>query len=311
MERNANYALVGALSLGLFAGLMVFVIWLAGAQFNRDYDVYDIVFLGSVQGLSEGGDVYFNGIRVGNVTELKLDRRDPNRVVARVRLDGDTPVRVDSVAQLEPLGVTGVNIIQISAGRSAQLLKNTVEGNRVPVIRSAPSPFTGLLEGGGTVLARTVQALENVNQLLSQDNIRRFSNTLGNVETISADLARRQALLDSLQSTVESADRAAVEVAALARDARGLVNGDAADTVREIEATAAELRGAAQDARGVVADLRAPARDFATTGLPQLTQSLISLQQAAESLDRVVSDIGSNPRSLLTTGQGVEREVAP
>ena len=311
MERNANYALVGALSLALFAGLMVFIVWLAGNRFNREYDLYDIVFLGSVQGLSEGGDVYFNGIRVGTVEALTLDQRDPNRVVARVQLDGDTPVRVDSVAQLEPLGVTGVNIIQISAGRSPTLLKTTVDGNAVPVIKSAPSPFTGLLEGGGTVLARTVQALENVNNLLSEENIRSLSGTLKNVEAISADLAQRRALLDDLQTTIRTADRTAAEITLLARDARTLVNGDAAETLREVEATATELRATAEDARAVVADLRTPARDFATTGLPQLTQSLVSLQQAAEALERVVSDIGENPRSLLTTGEGREREVAP
>jgi phospholipid/cholesterol/gamma-HCH transport system substrate-binding protein len=311
MERHANYALVGALSLALIIGLAVFVVWLAGSQFDRDYDPYDIVFLGSVQGLSEGGDVYFNGIKVGEVTKLSLDRNDPNRVVARVRLDGDTPVRVDSIARLEPLGVTGVNIIQISAGASRRMLKNTVADNEVPVIRSAPSAFTGLLEGGGTVLARTVTALDNVNRLLSPENITRLSATLENVQDVSADLAARERLLDNLDATIRSTNQTAIEVTALARDSRRLVNDDARQVLDEAEATASELKLAAQDARAMVAELRAPARDFATTGLPQLTQSLISLQQAAESLERVVSDIGANPRSLLTTGESREREVAP
>lgn len=312
MERNANYALVGALALALLAGLMVFVVWLAGAQFNRDFDNYRIVFRESVQGLSVGGEVYYNGIRVGQVTDLELNARDPNQVVAQVRLDGDTPIKTDSVAQLEPLGITGVSIIQISAGQpDTPLLKETVRPGVVPTIQSKPSPLAGLLAGGGTVLERTVETLENINRILSPENARQLSLTLANVQTITSDLAQRRALLDDVQSTVRSADQAATEIAALARDARVLVNGDAADALEEIEGTAAELRVAAQDARAVIADLRAPARDFATTGLPQLTQSLVSLQQAAESLDRVVSDIGANPRALLTTGEGVEREVAP
>ena len=29
MERNANYALVGAITLALFMGLVIFVVWLA------------------------------------------------------------------------------------------------------------------------------------------------------------------------------------------------------------------------------------------------------------------------------------------
>lgn len=312
MERNANFALVGALSLALFAGLLVFMVWLAGAQFNRDFDEYRIVFDESVQGLSNGGEVYYNGIRVGEVTDLGLDARDPDRVVADVRLDGDTPVKTDSIAQLEPLGITGVLIIQIREGLpSSPLLKEADPSNRRPTIRSRPSPFAGLLAGGGTILERTVEALENANNLIGPANARLLSATLVNVESITGDLAARDALLDDVQATVVSADRAATQIAGLAADARGLVQGDAASALREIEAAAGELRIAATDARALSTDLRAPVADFATTGLPQLTQSLVSLQEAAESLERVVSQVGENPRSLLTTGEGLEREVAP
>ena len=86
MERNANYALVGFASLILLVGLTLFVFWLARLQFNRDFDIYDILFLEPVRGLSEGGEVHFNGIKVGEVTKLALDKRDPNRVIARIRV---------------------------------------------------------------------------------------------------------------------------------------------------------------------------------------------------------------------------------
>ena len=86
MEKNANYALVGASSLILFVGLVVFVVWLARLQFNRDFDIYDILFQGPVRGLSQGGEVHFNGIKVGEVTKIALDRTNPTRVIARVRV---------------------------------------------------------------------------------------------------------------------------------------------------------------------------------------------------------------------------------
>lgn len=311
MERNANYALVGGLALLLLAGLAVFVVWLAGAQFNRQYDNYRIVFQGSVQGLSEGGDVYYNGIRVGEVTRLTLDARDPNRVVAAVRLNGDTPVKTDSIAQLEPLGITGVNIIQITAGKpSSPLLKDESDA-AVPTILSRPGALAGLLSGGGTLLERAVDTLDRVNSLLSNENIASLTTTLDNVETISTDLQGRAALLDDVERTLVAVEGATVEIGRLANSSRGLVDGDVAVAVRDVGATAAELKLAATDARGLVADLRTPARDFATTGLPQLTQSLVSLQEAAESLERVVTRIGENPRALITTGEGAEREVAP
>ena len=55
MERDAHYAAVGIATIALLAALAVFAIWLARLQFNDSYDLYDIVFTGPVNGVSEGG----------------------------------------------------------------------------------------------------------------------------------------------------------------------------------------------------------------------------------------------------------------
>ena len=70
MERNANYALVGLASTLILAAMLVFVVWLAAIRPNQDYDNYDIVFKGPVRGISTGGEVHFNGIKVGEVTKI-------------------------------------------------------------------------------------------------------------------------------------------------------------------------------------------------------------------------------------------------
>ena len=62
MERHARYALVGVVSIGLLIAAIVFVVWLGRVQFNQQYDHYRILFEGPVNGLSEGGDVLFNGL---------------------------------------------------------------------------------------------------------------------------------------------------------------------------------------------------------------------------------------------------------
>ncbi|MDO8902802.1 MAG: MlaD family protein, partial [Phenylobacterium sp.] len=122
MEKNANYALVGLSTLILFVGLVIFSIWLARVAFARDYDVYDILFQGPVRGLSQGGEVHFNGIKVGEVTDISLDRTNPSRVISRIRVNSDVPIRVDSYATLEPQGITGLNYVQITAGTSTRPL---------------------------------------------------------------------------------------------------------------------------------------------------------------------------------------------
>jgi len=109
MERNAHYAAIGLATSVLFLGLLLFVVWFARFQVARDYDIYNVVFYGPVRGLSDGGEVHFNGIKVGEVTRLQLDPANANRVIAKVRLTSSVPVKTDSKAQLEPQGITGVS----------------------------------------------------------------------------------------------------------------------------------------------------------------------------------------------------------
>ena len=104
MERNANYALVGLISTILLMGLLVFIVWLAGSGLARQYDLYDIVFQGPVRGLSQGAEVHFNGIKVGEVSKITLDPKDTRLVIARAQVTSDVPIRVDSYATLAAPG---------------------------------------------------------------------------------------------------------------------------------------------------------------------------------------------------------------
>ena len=312
MERNAHYALVGLISMALFVGLVVFVVWLARLQFSKAYDLYDVDFKGPVRGLSSGGEVFFNGIKVGEVTKLSLDRANPNRVVARVRVSSDAPVRVDSTAGLEPLGITGVNYVQISAGTlSKPLLKDVTPANTVPVIHTTASQLESLLEGGGTVLARAVDALDRVNRLLSDRNIASLSGTLDDVHAITSSLSAQKTLFADVDRVVRSLDGTGARVNKLTDDADALVNGDAKRVLAQASDTVAELKATAIELRGTVKTVSGPAGDFATTGLPQLTRAMVTLQEAAESLNRLVSEVERNPQQFVGKAPAKELAVKP
>jgi phospholipid/cholesterol/gamma-HCH transport system substrate-binding protein len=312
MERNAHYALVGLISLVLTIALVLFVMWLARLQFARQYDIYDVDFSGPVRGLSAGGEVYFNGIRVGEVTKLSLDARNPNRVVARIRITSDAPVRVDSTAGLEPMGVTGVNYIQITAGTlSRPLLKDATPDGRVPVIRTKRSALESLLEGGGTVLARAVDALDRVNAMLSDKNLATITASLNDVQAVTAELRTRKELIANLDNTIKSADIAAQRVAELTTSTNQLVNGDAKRTLANLADAAAEMKAAATDGRAMIAGLQGPTTEFATTALPQITATMIQLQVTTESLNRVIGEIETNPSRLIAKPAAKTIEVQP
>ena len=320
MEKNANYALVGLSSLILFIGLVIFVVWLARVSFSQEYDLYDIVFDGPVRGLNQGGEVHFNGIKVGEVTKIALDRTNPSRVIARARVTSDVPIRIDSFATLEPQGITGVNYIQITAGTPSKPLLKVVEKAKcqsnglntcIPILKSQRSALSDLLEGGGTVLTRTIEALDRVNRVLSDQNIKTFTATLSDAQAVTAELRERKEIIADAQKLIQDLDTATQHADGILVYTRELVDGDGKRSAKNIADAADEAKGAAKDLRGMIDKLQGPTADFANNGLPQITSAIVELQKAAESLQRLVNEIQRSPTGALGKGPSEEVKVKP
>jgi phospholipid/cholesterol/gamma-HCH transport system substrate-binding protein len=312
MERNANYALVGLISTILLMGLVVFIVWLAGSGLTRQYDLYDIVFQGPVRGLSQGAEVHFNGIKVGEVSKITLDPKDTRLVIARAQVTSDVPIRVDSYATLEPLGITGVNYMDITAGTIAKpLLKETVASGHIPVMFGRRDALSDLLAGGGYLVQRSVETLDRVNRIFSDDNIKALSLTLGNIQTVTAELRDRKSLIDDAQKTLQSADAAMGQFRQLATSSQTLLEGDGKRAITKIGDAADEMQGATKDLRSLLKKFDGPAGDFANNGLPEITSSLISLQRSMDHLDQLLGEVQANPRGVIGKPMAKQIEVKP
>jgi phospholipid/cholesterol/gamma-HCH transport system substrate-binding protein len=87
METKANYVAVGAFVLACVLGLVVALLWLAGAQYSAEFAYYRTYFSGAVTGLGDGTAVRYNGINVGHVSKLTFDPNDPSRVIVDMEVD--------------------------------------------------------------------------------------------------------------------------------------------------------------------------------------------------------------------------------
>ncbi len=312
MERNANYALVGLISTILLIAMIVFILWLTNFALSARYDTYDVVFHGPINGLSRGGDVQFNGIKVGEVSDIKLDASDPNLVHAYARVRSDTPVRQDSTARLEPQGITGVNYIQITAGTTAKpLLKNVTPFGQPMQITAEPGTISSLLSGGGTVMQQAVETLGRINRVLSDENIKKVTAIVSDVQSVTAELRERKAIIADADQTLQNASQAATQIRDLAKSTQGLLNEKGRDTFAKIDATADEIQGLASDVRGMIGKLQGPTSDFASTGLPKLTSTIDSLQTAMQNLNRLVEEVERDPRSFIAKAPAKQIEVKP
>jgi phospholipid/cholesterol/gamma-HCH transport system substrate-binding protein len=308
METRANYVLIGAFVLVAAAAAMLFAVWITQAPFNRSFNTYDVVFEGPVNGLSEGGEVRFNGIKVGEVRRLSLDRADPNRVIARINVNGETPVRTDSIAQLDFLGITGVTFIQIRAGTPNKPLLVS-EGDNIPTIKTERTALDTLFQGGQDVLTMSSQTMANVNKLLSDENVASITSILQSVDAAAAKLAQDKGLMDSATSALRSVDRAATALESAAKSidtAATTLNTDVAALAENANAAMTDLRPAISDARDALSRLNSTMYDVNTKLSPAATQALQGVSQVAGDLralmmriDSLASEIGEDPSRFV------------
>lgn len=270
METKANYVFIGAATIVGALLIMLFAMWITGGEFRRGYNEYDVVFDDPVRGLTEGGEVRFNGIKVGEVQSLRIDPDNTNRVIARVRVSTDVPVKTDSLAQLEPIGLTGVTLIQLSpGGAQAELLRGAF-GGPPPRIQGRGSQIDILVARSEDIALRASEAMAAVRDLLTDENIARVTRVIENLETVSTQLADRR-------SVITQSGEAATEITALARQLRG----DLAD----LDSVLTEVNNAAGVASGET--------------LPELALAAEEIRRAAASISRVANNIEENP-SVLT-----------
>jgi phospholipid/cholesterol/gamma-HCH transport system substrate-binding protein len=246
---------------------------------------------------------------VGEVSTVRIDRADPSKVRARIRIDRETPVKTDSTASIQLAGITGVTFVQISAGTPTARLLEARPGEPVPVIRAGKTQLDQIVSGGAQVLGQVNDTMTRVKKLLTDENIDSINTSLKNIETITSKLAVDDGLIDQANGTMKDISRASDEFATAANSFGSLsANADKELTsisggldellaeIRDVVASANAIMAQGTEtvsvvnnllegpATGVVEDSRLAAQDL---------RILISR------MDRLTRDLEQNPQSML------------
>jgi len=189
METRAPYALIGLFVLAAIGAVLGFVYWLNNAAGLGERRSYQVQFDTPVSGLLVGAAVLFNGIRVGEVTELKLPPGKSKQVVATISVAAGAPVRSDTKAGLEFQGLTGVPVIALEGGSDDK----APPGDLVLIADPAASQSM-------TVAARN--ALVRVDNLVAE-NSAGLHDIVSNLKNFSEALARNTGRIDGILAGVE------------------------------------------------------------------------------------------------------------
>ena len=295
METRARHVLIGLFTLAAAVLAILFALWLGKSQSERDFHTYDIAFAEAVSGLSRGSTVEYNGIRVGEVTDLRLDPKNPKNVYARVRIESGAPVRTDTQATLMPVGITGTSLIRLSSGSDPAGRPLLSSSDSIPVIHATPSPMGKLLAGGEDVLYNFNQLLITARAAFSDENIQRLNKTLEHIEQTTGALAGQRGTLtrsitDFNQATLQ-AKTAFSEMHKLMRAGNQIASGDlkqalasTSHAMTSFEKSMGTLEATIQENRG---SLQGGARGLSEAGpaLTELRSTLSTLQDVLRQFD--------------------------
>jgi phospholipid/cholesterol/gamma-HCH transport system substrate-binding protein len=263
METKANYTVIGLFTLAVVLGVFGFVYWFQNIGGTGERLFYRIQFDGSVSGLRTGASVLFNGIKVGEVTDLNLNPDHPKQVIAAISVDKSVAIRPDTEIGLEFQGLTGIAALALKGGTPSKAAIAGVKDNKSnpPLLVAPPGATTDVTQAARDTLKRLDDFIA--------ENQKSFQDALKNIDTFSGALARNSDRIDKITEGLQGLTGGA--------DGKG---GDINEAARSIRKLADNL-----DKR--TAELTEQIGKLATTG----TNTLYTINKAAKHFDENPSRI--------------------
>ena len=337
MENRAHFVIIGAAVVAFMAALVAFVVWKLNSGTQEDLAYYRIYFDGEVQGLTPDSPVFYRGIRVGRVTDVRIgnreiiqadgSKRQLEKIVVTVALNYDQPIRENSYALFEKPLIAGQSFIQIVGGPDGDPIKVRKRQGQLPYPEIAPGTtfFQAAASSAQDVLAKASQSIDRINALLSEDNIASVNRTLSNIaaltstfesrnkeiEQMVADLpvtmAQVRATMSSLENLGKSANLLLTELGPQDEEAKKLLAGATPSELRQtmvsVRTAVNNINAAADSVNKMLGDNRAPLRQFTEQSLGEFSQMIRELRALAANLNVIVTRIERDPTGFIFGGK--------
>ncbi|MDX1460722.1 MAG: MlaD family protein [Xanthomonadales bacterium] len=307
MRRDLVVGLFVSLALAVFVGL---TLWLAGHQGDEPLERYSVYFESDVTGLMMGGPVFYLGVEVGTVTDMRIIPGDPMRVRVDIDVRRSTPIDTGTTASLMFQGVTGVAVINLAGDPGQNLPLKKPPGEEFPVIAVRDAGLAALLSDAPDVLAKVDRLLEQATALVSEENRVSISGTLSNVQSLTATLkAREDEFADlpaQLNGTITELRTLLSEFQRGAENLRPAVE-ESMENVRSMSASLSELTARLdQWASANSADMS----HFLDNGLGQVPALIVDTRRTLREVQALLREISDNPSSVIyrTQDDGVPLE---
>jgi len=290
VETRSNYVMVGAVTVALLAGTLLFIVWLAGLS-NKATKCYDVYFAQGVGGLNKGSNVSFSGVPVGQVSKISLLPNRPEFVWVRIEVNDETPVLQGTSAQIHGVGFTGVSEIQLTGAERGHAPIEQLGPQGCPVIPATSGGISALLNSAPELIDRIQRLTERLTELLNDKNQNSISDILENIDATTKQLKAHSPELGEtiaeMRIAAHNAGLAANNVAALTDNTNRLVSEQGRPAVENLNKAIVSARQAADNLDAMITDARPGVQNFTKSTLPEANKLVHDLRTLSNSLEQV------------------------
>jgi phospholipid/cholesterol/gamma-HCH transport system substrate-binding protein len=305
-----------SLAVGIFVSVALlalasFAMWLAGTKGSEAMSDYSVLFERDISGLSLGGPVYYMGVSVGRVSSMELIPGDPVKVRVDIQVLSSTPIDQGSFASLMAQGITGVNVINISAEPGQHAPLQITEDDHHPLIPVRQTGLSAMLAQAPDTISKLNALLDQANLLLGPENRESIAQSLSNVEHLSNALAADREAWSSMPGDLQR----------LMADAKKLLtelNGAVAEIKPDLSATLVHARQTAANAEQLSARLdqlissnETEFEYFIDNGLGQAPEMMYELRSSLRQLQKLLRQLQEDPSQLIHRPPNHALEVNP
>jgi len=316
MANKAQKFRLGVFLITGFSLIIITIAVIAGSSLSQKRDIYYINFLNeSVGGLDVGSKVNYQGIGVGRVEEIVISPEDVTSIIVTISIQGGTPIKSDAKASISPVGITGLNAIEIKGGTNeSKLLEPT------SYIEVEKSLFGTITNKAVSITEQLDELIKSLNKLADQSNIDNIASIIGsldeiltenrstlegtmrNLELISGDVAKFTNVLESkLDTLVTSATQSIVAVNKI------LSNNSINNIITNLDSISSDLAGADLDVlitsvNSSVIRLESMMSTVDNTVIRSrrdILDILESAREAMENLNEFSKQINDNPSAII------------
>lgn len=287
MENKSHALAAGLFALLLGVAGLLAIYWLGGSG-DTTHD-YVVVTKQNIGGLNPQAQVRYRGIRVGKVSDIRLDPDDISNILVTISVSEDVPLTTGTVAKLNYQGVTGLaHILLLETGKDVTPL--APNDDFPPRITMIPSLLDELGEAGAATLKQARQLMANANGVLDEENRAHLKATLANLEAVSR----------SLKPTVDQLNVTLAQVNKVMNDRN----------VRQFSSALGEAGPLMSDARILIGKMQLATDRFdvaigdASAGgtsalMPRLNELATDFSQTSRQLSRVLRILEDTPQGLV------------